>query len=358
MESYAVQNAARTPSKTPSKTPFVRRTRLSSYYPHARQRQRQRQRQRRCGVNIAYYCRHACIVVVRERKDSSVVDMPVLSLYARERIRALMSQGLSVSDTVMALEREGINTCRQTVWRFRTHYTTYRSIAPRPRPGRPTKLTERAKNIVEAEMQGNDETTAKELAAILSRAGYRMSLRTVLKCRRALGWTHRGAAYCQLIRDQNKERRLVWAREHLRDEFTDVIWSDESTVQLETHRRFCCRKKGQKPRYKPRPKHPTKVHVWAGISYRGSTRICVFDGIMNADMYVQILEDCLLPFLQRTYPDGHRFMQDNDPKHTSRRAQEFFSQHGINWWKTPAESPDANPIENLWHELKVCKLEC
>ena len=191
-------------------------------------------------------------------------------------------------------------------------------------------------------MQGNDETTAKELAAILSRAGYQMSLRTVLKCRKTLGWTHRGAAYCQLIRTQNKEKRLLWAREHLHDEFTDVVWSDESTMQLEAHCRFCCRKKGQKPRYKPRPKHPTKIHVWAGISCRGTTRICIFDGIMDAEMYVH-----------ETYPDGHRFMQDNDPKHTSRRAQNFFTQHGISWWKTPAESPDANPIENFLHELKV-----
>lgn len=45
-------------------------------------------------------------------------------------------------------------------------------------------------------------------------------------------------------------------------------------------------------------------------------------------------------------------MQDNDPKHTSRAAQHFFATHSINWWRTPPESPDMNPIENLWHELK------
>ena len=45
-------------------------------------------------------------------------------------------------------------------------------------------------------------------------------------------------------------------------------------------------------------------------------------------------------------------MQDNDPKHTSILARHFFEEKGINWWKTPAESPDMNPIKNLWHELK------
>lgn len=74
---------------------------------------------------------------------------------------------------------------------------------------------------------------------------------------------------------------------------------------------------------------------------------------MDANLYVTILENYLLPFIQTEYPSFHQFMQDNDPKHTSRRAKEFFEQHNVNWWKTPPESPDANPIENLWHELKV-----
>ena len=62
-----------------------------------------------------------------------------------------------------------------------------------------------------------------------------------------------------------------------------------------------------------RPKHPTKVHVWAGISKRGRTGICVFDGIMKKELFVSILEGTLLPFVEDVYLDGHKLMQDNDP---------------------------------------------
>ena len=74
---------------------------------------------------------------------------------------------------------------------------------------------------------------------------------------------------------------------------------------------------------------------------------------MTAEFYVSVLEKGLLPFLhEKFHNEDHRFMQDNDPKHVSCCATTFMEQHGVNWWRTPPESPDLNPIENLWHELK------
>ena len=74
---------------------------------------------------------------------------------------------------------------------------------------------------------------------------------------------------------------------------------------------------------------------------------------MDANLYVKILDEFLVPFIRQRYPHDHRFIQDNDQKHTSRCRREFFEEKEINWWRTPPESPHANPIENLWHELKV-----
>ena len=70
-----------------------------------------------------------------------------------------------------------------------------------------------------------------------------------------------------MIRDVNKVKRLGWARENENLSFDDVIYTDKTTVQIEKHQLTCCYKRGEKPWYKPKPKHLVKVHVWAEISH-------------------------------------------------------------------------------------------
>ena len=41
---------------------------------------------------------------------------------------------------------------------------------------------------------------------------------------------------------------------------------------------------------KQKAKHPAKVHIWGGVSYKGATKIVIFTGNMNAPSYAKILE--------------------------------------------------------------------
>ena len=92
------------------------------------------------------------------------------------------------------------------------------------------------KEVVEEAMQRDNETAAVQLHRLFTTKGYRVSLRMILRCHTSLGWTYRRSAYCQLIRDVNKQKRLAWARQHLGDTFEDVIWTDEASIQMESHR--------------------------------------------------------------------------------------------------------------------------
>ena len=268
------------------------------------------------------------------------------SLYTRRRILSLHENGFQPLAIFKKLRDEGSLVSYQSVARIVKKIKLTGS-------GRLRKLNASAKAFIEAQMRKNDEATSRQIQKKLFKCGVEVHPSTVRRARKEQGWTLQNTKYCQLIRDVNKTKRLEFAQRVIATEDTldNVIFSDECSISLQQFRRTCYRKVGEPPKRKPKPKHPLKVHVWAGISRHGATKICVFEGIMEANLYCRILKDTLLPFIREKLPD-HRFMQDNDPKHTSKTAKTFFEENGINWWRTPLESPDMNPIEDMWHELK------
>ena len=145
----------------------------------------------------------------------------------------LRANGLQATDYCRMLREEGLIVNRMGIHKLLQKHRVTNNIERRPGSGRPTKMTAPVKALVEQQMRDDDETTAVQLHALPLSHGHTM---TVLRCRAALGWTLRGSAYCHLIRQQNKVKRLQRAQEHLSDGFDNVIWTDAKRAQRSSNR--------------------------------------------------------------------------------------------------------------------------
>ena len=135
------------------------------------------------------------------------MQMPYTN-YTKLRIIHHHLQGLKPYTIAKALDEEGIKENKFGVHKFFITYKETGSLERRPGSERISKVTMQVKDLVEEQMQKDDETTAYQLHHLLVENGVEISLRTVLRCRTTLGWTFRGGAYCQLIREGNKLKRL------------------------------------------------------------------------------------------------------------------------------------------------------
>ena len=88
--------------------------------------------------------------------------------------------------------------------------------------------------------------------------------------------------------------------------------------------------------------------VWGAISVEGTLRLICTPGKINANVYIEMLENDFFSHPKTDLPDNFIFQQDNVPSHSTQKIMEYFASNNINVMKWPAKSPDLSPIENVW----------
>jgi hypothetical protein len=95
------------------------------------------------------------------------------------------------------------------------------------------------------------------------------------------------------------------------------------------------------------------VSVFGCILRRGRTRLIIYDIRLNSLGFRYIFGQAVVPFIKLIhFADHHTLHKDNAPCQSSRSSRNYLTANNINHFKTSAQSPDLNPIELVWHDLK------
>lgn len=236
--------------------------------------------------------------------------------------------------------------------------------------GRPPKLTKREQSKLLRTVNDAPLTTLREMTLMVKNDSHKdVSHETVRKVLKANQYSSHVARKKPLLSKVNIEKRLSFAVanfDQASEYWDDVIFCDETKIMLYYHDGPSKVWRKRNTALQPKNIIPTvkfgklSVMVWGCISSKGVGRLRIFNDVMTKEYYLDILKNELATsakefgFVEPQIPNKLRYKlyQDNDPKHKSLLCRTWLLYNCTKVIDTPAQSPDLNPIENLWALLK------